>query len=297
VIRQPRSTARAFTLIELLVVIAIIAVLIGLLLPAVQKVREAAARLVCQNNLKQIGLALHNHEHTVGSFPPGYRNLGVPTAVPGWGWPVFLLPYLEQAPLYEALGAATVNFGNGANPVPATPLTQTSLKVLQCPSDLGPLANAYYDSHGKSNYRGVGGGGDLYLKPITTDRGGLFFTNSRVRMGDITDGTSNTLAVGETSWNDRKNWWGGIWAGCARVGSFGEYQGLIVWVSGVYWSIDRGNLRLNGPDPWSFNSPHTGGVSFVFCDGHVRFLRDSADPALVERLAVRNDGVVASPPD
>jgi prepilin-type N-terminal cleavage/methylation domain-containing protein len=297
VIRQYRNPATAFTLIELLVVIAIIAVLIGLLLPAVQKVREAAARLSCQNNLKQIGLAIHMYEHQLGSCPPGYRNLGVTTSIPGWGWPVFLMPYLEQGPLYEALGGTRVNFGNGANPVPATALTQTSVKILHCPSDPGPLSNPYYDHHGKSNYRGVGGGGDLYLKPITADRGGMFFANSRVRLADVTDGLSNTFAIGETSLNERRNWWGGIWAGCARVGSFGPYQGDLVWVSGVYWSIDQANLRLNGPDPWAFCSPHTGGVSFVFGDGGVRFVRDSADPALVERLAVRNDGQVASPPD
>src|SRR5262245_4445903 len=150
---RPRQ---AFTLIELLVVIAIIAVLIGLLLPAVQKVREAAARLRCQNNLKQVGLALHLYELQNGALPPGYRNLGgVTTPTPGWGWAFFLLPYLEQAPLYEALGAGRTNFGGGANPVPATALTQTRLTILLCPSDPGPLTNPFYDNHGKSNYRGV----------------------------------------------------------------------------------------------------------------------------------------------
>jgi prepilin-type N-terminal cleavage/methylation domain-containing protein/prepilin-type processing-associated H-X9-DG protein len=292
--RQYRHPPQAFTLIELLVVIAIVAVLIGLLLPAVQKAREAAARLACQNNLKQIGLALHNYEHQRGTLPPGYRDLSTSYPGPGWGWPVFLLPYLEQGPLYEALGVAHTNFGSGSNPVPATPLTQTSVKILHCPSDPGPLSNPYYDHHGKSNYRGVGGGGDLYLKPVAADRGGVFFTNSRVRLADVTDGTSNTFAVGETSLDERRNWWGGIWAGCARVGPFGPFHGQLVWVSGVYWSINRTNLRLNGPDPWAFSSPHAGGVSFVFCDGGVRFVRDSADPALVERLAARNDGQVAS---
>src|SRR5262249_18610222 len=189
-------------------------------LAAVQKVREAAARVSCQNNLRQVGLALHHHEHQVGSFPPGYRDPGGNPSRPGWGWAVFLLPYLEQAPLYDALGAAHADFGNGANPVPATALTQTPLRVFLCPSDPGLLANPFYDSHGKSNYRGVAGGGDLYRTPMTTDLGGLFFANSHVRFADVTDGLSNTLAVGETSLDDRRGWWGAIWAGCARVGSF-----------------------------------------------------------------------------
>jgi prepilin-type N-terminal cleavage/methylation domain-containing protein/prepilin-type processing-associated H-X9-DG protein len=294
---RDRVTRHAFTLIELLVVIAIVAVLIGLLLPAVQKVREAAARLQCQNNLKQIGLALHGYEQDAGSFPPGYRDLAATPSRPGWGWTVFLLPYLEQAPLYEALDAAHANFGNGANPAPATSLTQTSIPILHCPSDPGPLTNPFYDNHGKSNYRGVGGGGDLSFMPLTTDLGGLFFYNSRVRLADVTDGLSNTLAVGETSLDERRNWWGGIWAGCARVGPYASYVGSVTWVSGVYWSVGLGDVRLNGPGPWAFGSPHPGGVNFVFCDGSVRFIRDSADPVLVERLATRNDGQAVSLPD
>jgi len=290
---RQRRARRAFTLIELLVVVAIIGVLLALLLAAVQRVREAAARVSCQNNLRQIGLALHSYEHQFRSLPPGYRDLGanwLNSAAPGWGWPVFLLPNLEQAALYEALDVRRTNFGNGANPAPATPLTQTPLSIFLCPSDAGPLTNPYYEHHAKSNYRGVAGGGDLYLKPMAADLGGVFFANSRVRFADITDGLSNTLAVGETALNERRNGWGGIWAGCARVGPFGSYQGNLTWVSGVYWSIDQAELRLNSAHPWAFTSPHPGGVNFVFGDGSVRFLRDAADPALVERLAVRNDG-------
>jgi len=295
---RQRGARRAFTLIELLVVIAIIGVLLALLLAAVQKVREAAARVSCQNNLRQIGLALHSYENQFRSLPPGYRDVGanwLNSAAPGWGWPVFLLPNLEQAALYEALDVRRTNFGNGANPAPATPLTQTPLSIFLCPSDAGPLTNPYYEHHATSNYRGVAGGGDLYLKPMSADLGGVFFANSRITFAEITDGLSQTLAVGETSLDQRRNWWGGIWAGCPRVGPFGPYQGNLTWVSGLYWSIDQADLRLNHAHPWAFSSAHPRGVSFVFCDGSVRFLHDSANPATIQLLAVRNDGQVVSP--
>jgi prepilin-type N-terminal cleavage/methylation domain-containing protein/prepilin-type processing-associated H-X9-DG protein len=290
----------AFTLIELLVVIAIIAVLIGLLLPAVQKVREAAARVSCQNNLKQIGLALHTYHDANAVLPPGYRDpLAPPQFGPGWGWPVYLLPYLEQANLHRDLHADTQPIGNGANPVPPTSLTQLPLSVFLCPSDTGPAVNPFYDNHGKSNYRGVGGGqhptvpigGGLGLSDIFAPLNGTFWRNSRVRFDDVTDGLSNTLMVGETALDVARDKWGGIWVGAVHR------DPAVMWVSGVYWVVDGDALRINGSDKWGFCSPHPGGANFVAGDGSVHFIRDGADPLVVALLCIRNDGLAAPWPD
>src|SRR5438067_9733632 len=129
--KSVRARWQAFTLIELLVVIAIIAILIGLLLPAVQKVREAAARLECQNNLKQIGLACHSYHDANGGLPPGYlATAAYPDTYPGWGWATFLLPYLEQDNLYKQL-----NLSAG---VATEPAIRTVVKLYLCPSDSVP---------------------------------------------------------------------------------------------------------------------------------------------------------------
>ena len=291
---------RGFTLIEILVVIAIIAVLIGLLLPAVQKVREAAARVKCQNNLKQIGLALHLYHDAHEVLPPGYRDpLPPPQFGPGWGWAAFLLPSLEQGNLYRELGVETQNLGNGANPVLPTPLTQTALGVFTCPSDAGPAVNPNYDNHGRSDYRGVGGGrqpmvpiaGGMGLADILGPLDGIFWRNSRVRFGDVTDGLSNTLMVGETALDPGRDKWGGIWVGAVRR------DAAVMWVSGVYWLVETDTLRINGTDKWGFGSQHPAGANFVAVDGSVHFIRDDMDPAVVALLCSRNDGQAIGWPD
>src|SRR5437868_7337300 len=152
----PRRQGRppAFTLIELLVVIAIIAILIGLLLPAIQRVREAANRIKCANNLKQIGLALHNYAETQKRFPSGYRASG---SDPGWGWGSAILPFVEQEPLYNTAGITKLRFGDGANPALPNSYTQTKLSVYRCPSDPSPDLNPVRLNHALSNYRAVAG--------------------------------------------------------------------------------------------------------------------------------------------
>jgi prepilin-type N-terminal cleavage/methylation domain-containing protein/prepilin-type processing-associated H-X9-DG protein len=276
----------AFTLIELLVVIAIIGVLIGLLLPAVQKVREAANRVKCSNNLKQFCLALHNYADVNGRFPSAYV---APGFNPGWGWGSAILPFVEQGPLYEAAGIATRKFGNGANPARPDRFTQTRLNLYRCPSDLGPDLNTFRLNHATSNYRAVAG-------PITFERfvpvrdwGGVIFQNSKIRITDITDGTSNTLAVGECIFDESIDKWAALWAGMTGP------RGRQVFVSDVMWSVDDDTAQINGPAPQAFSSRHPGGAFFGFCDGSVRFFREGGNVDLLRWLAGRNDGRIVNP--
>jgi len=230
---------RAFTLIELLVVIAIIAVLVGLLLPAVQKVREAASRMKCANNLKQIGLALHNYHDPFGKFPPGYIDGNAIASStpdndvgPGWGWASFLLPYIEQGNVYNQ-----INFSQGVGIGSNVAVSQFPLVIFQCPSDGLQQAFPVYDStfttpiatvaHG--NYVGCngwvecfnnagggyqGGVGNDGLPGIAGPGGdGLFYRNSKNRIASVTDGLSNTIFVGERSSNQSPSTWTGAVTG------------------------------------------------------------------------------------
>jgi prepilin-type N-terminal cleavage/methylation domain-containing protein len=203
--RQPR---KAFTLIELLVVIAIIAILISLLVPAVQKVREAAGRLQCVNNLKQIGLAMHSYHGTYKRLPPGYSaNVAYPSTSPGWGWPAFILPYLDQGNVFNQI--------NFQQPVQNQAVIQTMLPVFLCPADILPpgpftIVNGSLSTLAQaapSSYAASVGDDSSEIDAPTGN--GIFYRNSQTRLTDITDGTSNTVMAGDRAWCQAN----GIWAG------------------------------------------------------------------------------------
>lgn len=297
-----------FTLIELLVVIAIIAVLVALLLPAVQQAREAARRISCRNNLKQLGLALHNYHDAHSVFAPGWMQPSIPDVDGGfaerWAWSVFILPQLEQPALYQAL---QVNDGGQPIPSGADPRTQTVLSVFLCPSDPGGSLNESYpdvngDFYPKSNYPGVHGEGEE-VSTLINDQNGLFGKASRVRIADISDGTSQTFAVGERDARSR---------GQGVFGSLGDpFRHAAVWiramprpgsitpttqhgrsVTGICTSLPGSTRVLNGASSRGFGSAHIGGAQFLLADGSVRFISDSIDLTTYGHLANRRDGAV-----
>jgi prepilin-type processing-associated H-X9-DG protein len=269
----------------LLVVIAIIGTLTGLLLPAVQKVRETASRMSCQNDLKQMGLALHNYHDANRNFPPGYRASapyrdGATDTTPGWSWGAFILPYLEQDNLYRQL--------NFEQPVQNSPAIRTVVKVYLCPSDLTPqgafpvpdgFGNTVCSAAPTSYAACVGGDESGTTDP--TGRG-VFYRNSRTRMTDITDGTSNTILVGERAWSNANGTWAGaISGGVIRRGRYNPCQPVIpgAWFPAA--ALVQAHAHLNNalvdPDGSAgmddFGSRHPGGSNFVFADGSVHFLR------------------------
>jgi prepilin-type N-terminal cleavage/methylation domain-containing protein/prepilin-type processing-associated H-X9-DG protein len=280
-----RRTRKGFTLIELLVVIAIIAILIGLLLPAVQKVRESAARLKCQNNLKQISLACYNYESAYGTLPPG-RNPGAPTLFTGaGGWLYQLLPYVEQAPLYNA---CQQNFN--AN-------IRTPVNTYFCPSEpRGEVAGQGGTTQGQETagltwYVGVTGATYNSDGTVPAGQGGIFEPSIKVRVTDVLDGTSNTLMIGERppATDLAFGWW-----------SFSDYDDLLGTKNylSVYPNCSLPGLfspgvvteNCSSTKFWSF---HQGGGNWAFADGSVRFLPYS-DQAQTIPLATRAGGEIVS---
>lgn len=290
---------RGFTLIELLVVIGILAVLMGLLLPAVQRVRDAALRVKCQNNLRQIGLAVHQYHNTDGAFPPGVSS-GQPYRY--MSWLTRILPYLEQEALWRQADAAYKQ-DPSILPYVAPPHYgfSTPVALFSCPSDgLADTAHNTYEARrpALTDYHGVSGT-DLFA------RDGVLYVDSRVRMGDITDGTTNTLLAGERP--PSPDFWYGWWY--AAQGLMGTGTGdMVLGVrernpGGPYvWYCPGGPYHF-GPgrldqecDMFHYWSQHIGGANFLFADAAVHYLSYSADSVL-PALATRASGETASLPE
>jgi prepilin-type N-terminal cleavage/methylation domain-containing protein/prepilin-type processing-associated H-X9-DG protein len=284
----------AFTLIELLVVIAIIAILIALLVPAVQKVREAAARSQCENNLKQFGLALHNYHDVLKQFPAGAVADVNFKPDPSWGWPIALLPYLEQGPLQNQLSPTTQTLG--AVLTTNLGLLQTHLPTFACPSDDDQSLlnnNRKFTTPSvavaKSNYVGNNG---------NAANTGLFNTNAvnRVKIAHITDGLSNTLAVGERKSGD--GCYAGLWAGYSNSQGGETIWHAIMAVALYKMQTGESDTAGNFPDQ-VFSSQHIGGANFLLCDGSVRFIDQNinwtasgTNPiGIYNRLAQKDDGL------
>jgi prepilin-type N-terminal cleavage/methylation domain-containing protein/prepilin-type processing-associated H-X9-DG protein len=314
------STRKAFTLIELLVVCAIIAVLLGILLPAIQKIREIANRNTCENNLRQIGVALHNYHGIQEHFPPAYitqvtsapappgsiahpfagdRPRPDPAAFapqqPGWGWAALLLPYVEQDPLFQQINLAlpVESPSNRAARI-------TQLSIYTCPSDhntgvytvLSDVINQALADVATNSYAACYGFDGL-LNSDPDNGNGIFSRNSKYRIADITDGTSNTLAIGERGAILTQTPWAGVVTGgsAQTMPEAPVYTAIVEWAPCMVMARVRFK-PLNDPycEPLDFFSPHPYAVNFLFADGSVHSLPTSINITIVQALATRAGG-------
>ena len=315
--------ARAFTLVELLVVIAIIGTLVGLLLPAVQAAREAARRMQCSNNLKQVGLALLNFHEVKKRFPPGVNlpvgtssgmlfpsntlytsgKMGQPPFRGQWGsWLMYTFTMLEEGNLAAQLNFTAREYGNCNGP---TSLGATNVSVFVCPSDYVPKNPITYVTGGTTYYFGVNsyianaGSRSWYYPNATCD--GVFQVNSNVKLKDLLDGTSQTVLVGERNSFEPKwvvageqklpNMRGWAWS------NFNAIQDVLgsAWVPVNYRVpslVTASSTAATDDRQNAFGSQHPGGANMVFADGSVRLvtLVDTADLPVLQKIMRPNDG-------
>jgi prepilin-type N-terminal cleavage/methylation domain-containing protein len=307
-----RALPRGFTLVELLVVIAIVGILIALLLPAVQSAREAARRTTCANNLKQIGLALHNYHDTFRRFPFGWDDRGS-------GWTLHILPFAELGTIYDTIHFQEDGPGNWSSGSANQAACETVIPMFRCPTM--PIAE-HFDYNGiarrvPASYRGNAGSeassdnastivipGSRSLEELRQN--GMFYGCSRVRLDDVRDGTSNTILVGE-SYTDPEfvkdgqgmDFW---YIGSPQADPYhcGSGSGGTEFSEFVGTTLAPMNAYLKHPGTHgclmelSFGSYHSGGAQFVIGDGNVRFIVDTIDPAIYRGLGSRDGGEIVS---
>jgi prepilin-type N-terminal cleavage/methylation domain-containing protein/prepilin-type processing-associated H-X9-DG protein len=305
--RQPSRLG--FTLIELLVTIAIISVLIALLLPAVQQAREAARRTQCKNNLRQIGLALHNYHDRANALPPGLiaRYQGqFWNSDPGWGWAAQILPEMDQGPLFN-----TIRFDLSVNDSTNKAVRIMKLPAYVCPSD---TANATFTATSQgwggntpgpicdvatANYLGISSSEIPWLDwdPTQDWRGrydGVLFPNGRIRMSDVTDGSSHTFIASERSHRDGPVTWVGAVPGAdvtpSRTGSQKVWDDDEALTLGFVGDATKPGQTGNVWTGSGHTSNHGVGAHFLFCDGHVQFLTPSIDFHVLIALTTRAGG-------
>jgi prepilin-type N-terminal cleavage/methylation domain-containing protein len=279
---------RGFTLIELLVVIAIIAILIALLLPAVQQAREAARRSQCKNNLKQIGLALHNYVDVHSYFPAGSFEVTKVNA-----WPM-LLPFVDQAPLYQQWNFQMIEGSGGSSPNDSAATNSAAknaiIPVYVCPSSVHAAKTTTYGGGGSCTDYATNNG-TIILHTTTlcdpTKWTGITNRNSNIRLADILDGTSNVFMAGEKRIQQTETW---------ANNPDGPY-----WRWGVYGGR-LFNLPMNesvtakSDSNANFGSQHVGGAQFLLCDGSVHFVSQNIDFTLYGNIGNRLDGNLVSVP-
>lgn len=282
---------KGFTLIELLVVIAI---LVALLLPAVQQAREAARRAQCKSNLKQIGIGLHNYHDVHQTLPPGFIGVDLATRTPhiggmnSFGWGVFILPMVDQAPLYQEFNTKVSLLDPINNPANNAP-TQKILNVYRCPSDTAQDTwDLDYDTGGfliklaSSNYVGHFGTLELEDCELTPNQqcigDGAFYHNSATRFRDFTDGQSSTFVTGERRSGDPGDF-NSTWVGAPAEGE--EALARILGIADHTPNHENGHLD-------DFSSPHVGGCHMLAADGAVHFVATTLDDGVWKSLATRN---------